>query len=248
MCYNKNVSDSAYKSTNKVYRSNIMKITWLGQAGLMFETGEKIVIIDPYLSNSVVKIEPWNDRRVPVDERFLNVKPDIIVLTHNHLDHTDPETLCHYLGKETSVLVLASGNAWQNVRKTFGGNKNNYVLFNRGTSWTEGDIRFMAIKAEHSDEHAVGVLLQAEGKTYYVTGDTLYNEQIFADLPQKIDAVFLPVNGRGNNMNMVDGARFAQQLGCTAVPMHCGLFDDFDMNKMPYENKVVPVFYQEIKL
>ena len=90
-----------------------MKITWLGQAGLMFEVCGKTVIVDPYLSNSVEKIEPHNYRRVAVDERFLKIKPDIIVLTHNHLDHTDPETLVHYLSENSGVLVLASENAWQ---------------------------------------------------------------------------------------------------------------------------------------
>ena len=139
-----------------------MKITWLGQAGLLFETEDKKIIVDPYLSDSVKEIEPQNYRRVPVDERFLQIKPDIIVLTHNHLDHTDPETLRHYLGEDTGVLVLASGNAWNNIRK-MGGN-NNYVQFNRGVVWTDGSIRFTAVKANHSDECAIGVVMYAEGK------------------------------------------------------------------------------------
>ena len=97
-----------------------MKVTWLGQAGLMFETNDKIIIVDPYLSDSVEKIEPQNKRRVPVDESFFDIKPDIVVLTHNHLDHTDPDTLKHYLGENSEILVLASGNAWQNARKVWG--------------------------------------------------------------------------------------------------------------------------------
>ena len=30
-----------------------MKITWLGQAGLLFETEGMRIVVDPYLSNSV---------------------------------------------------------------------------------------------------------------------------------------------------------------------------------------------------
>ena len=37
-----------------------MKITWLGQAGLLFETNGKTILIDPYLSDSVAQIEPHN--------------------------------------------------------------------------------------------------------------------------------------------------------------------------------------------
>ena len=225
-----------------------MKATWLGQAGLLFETSGKTVIVDPYLSDGVKKIEPQNYRRVAVDEQFLLVKPDIILLTHSHLDHTDPETLCHYLGTDSQVTVLASGNAWQNVRKAFGGIKNNYVQFNRGTEWTEGELYFKAVYAEHSDDKAIGIVMVAEGKTYYITGDTLYNAEIFKDLPEKIDYVFLPVNGRGNNMNMTDAKRFCEKLGAVAIPLHCGLFDEINMNAWQYENKIVPKFYKEIQL
>ena len=224
-----------------------MKVTWLGQAGLLFETDNKIIIVDPYLSDSVEKIEPQNKRRVPVDKSFSDIKPDIIVLTHNHLDHTDPDTLKHFISQSGNMTILASGNAWNTVRTGFGGN-NNYVMFNRHSEWTEGNIKFSAVKAEHSDEHAIGFIMESEGKRYYVTGDTLYNTDIFSDLPEGIDYVFLPVNGRGNNMNMEDGKRFCQRIGAKAVPLHCGLFDDLDMNKFGYENKVIPEFYKEIKL
>ncbi len=223
-----------------------MKITWLGQAGLMLETNGKTIIIDPYLSDSVEKIEPHNKRRVPVDKSFLEIKPDIIVLTHNHLDHTDPETLKYYLNENSQVCVLASYNAWQTVRKQLGGLKNNYVAFNCGTTWTEDGIEFEAVYAEHSDDYAIGVVIKAEDKKYYITGDTLYNEKVFSDLPTDIDYVFLPVNGRGNNMNMADAKRFCERIGAVAIPMHCGLFDEIDMNGFEYENKIVPEFYKEI--
>ena len=224
-----------------------MRIIWLGQAGLLFEAENKIIMVDPYLSDSVEKIEPQNKRRVPVDKSFFDIKPDIIVLTHNHLDHTDPDTLKHFITQSSNMLVLASGNAWNTVRARFGGN-NNYVMFNRHSEWTEGNIKFTAVKAEHSDEHAIGFIMEAEGKKYYVTGDTLYNKNIFSDLPEGIDYVFLPINGRGNNMNMEDGKRFCEQIGAKAIPLHCGLFDDLDMNKFGYKNKVIPTFYKEIKL
>jgi L-ascorbate metabolism protein UlaG (beta-lactamase superfamily) len=163
------------------------------------------------------------------------------------MDHTDPETLVHYLDGGENICVLASYNAWQTARK-FGGITNNYVMFNRKTTWTQDGIEFSAVRAEHSDSYAIGVIIKAEGKTYYITGDTLYNEEIFADLPQKIDYVFLPTNGKGNNMNMTDGTKFCERIGATAIPMHCGLFDSINLNDFPYENKVVPQFYKEIKL
>ena len=224
-----------------------MKVIWIGQAGLMLEINNKIILIDPYLSDSIAKTDAAKKRRIPIDSSFLNVKPDVVILTHNHLDHTDPETLKYYLKEDTNILVLASKNAWNTVRK-FGGN-NNYIMFNKNTEWSAGDILFRAVNAEHSDEFAIGVIIEAENKRIYITGDTLYNADIFKDIPDNVDVVFLPVNGVGNNMNMQDAKRFCERINPQiAVPVHCGMFDDIDMNEFDYKNKIVPQIYKEIEL
>ena len=223
-----------------------MKITWLGQAGLLFETDGKIILVDPYLSDNVKNFEPKNYRRVPVDEAFLKIKPDVIVITHNHLDHLDKETLKYYLTKDAECLVLAPNGGWQELRK-FGGNSN-YVLFNNGTTWTEGYVIFRAVKAEHSDPYAIGVIISHNGKNYYITGDTLYNEHVFDSLPDmEFEAVFLPINGVGNNMNMTDAARFSKRINSKyTIPLHIGMFDDMSADNFVCENKIVAKIYNVI--
>ena len=224
-----------------------MKITHLGQAGLLFEKDGFKIMIDPYLSNSVEKIEPHNRRRVAVDESFLKIKPNVMIFTHNHLDHYDPETVVHFIDNDSNILVLAPKSVWDEVRKL--GGKNNYVLFNRHTSWTENNIKFTAVKAEHSDITPIGVIIDDGEKKYYITGDTLYNEEIFEDIPKDIYALFLPVNGVGNNMNMTDAARFAKIVNAEkTVPLHTGLFDNLNADDFECENKVIPEIYKEIKL
>ena len=42
---------------SRLERGNHMKITWLGQAGLLFDNGKAKIMIDPYLSDSVEKVE-----------------------------------------------------------------------------------------------------------------------------------------------------------------------------------------------
>ena len=50
----------------------------------------------------------------------------------------------------------------QNYRRS--GGKNNYVMFNRGTIWTENEIKITAVKAEHSDAYAIGVIIDGGEK------------------------------------------------------------------------------------
>ena len=228
-----------------------MKCTWLGQAGLFFDFDGVKVIVDPYLSDSVAAVNPANKRRVAVDETFFCIKPDVLILTHDHLDHTDPETLDIILNKWTGICVLASQNAWKHVRAY--GKDHNYVMIDRGTYWTQGEIYFQAVHAQHSDDAAMGVLITYQNETYYVTGDTLYHDKVIEDVKKtgrSIEAVFLPVNGVGNNMNMADAARFAQAVCAKkVVPIHFGLFDDLKPEQdFCCENKIVPEIYKEIKL
>jgi len=227
-----------------------MKITWLGQAGLLFERDGFCVMIDPYLSDYVAKVEPQNVRRVPVDERFFDVDPDVMIFTHDHIDHYDPETAPVFFKKSKKHMSVLGPVS---VRKKAMGDLcgQNFFLFNRHTSVSLGGFVFTAVKAAHSDPDAVGVVIEdtVEGKTYYVAGDTLYNSEIFDDLPERIDVAFLPINGVGNNMNMTDAARFAKRTGAkTVVPLHFGMFDALDPHKFACDNKVIPTIWEQIEV
>ena len=224
-----------------------MEITWIGQAGLLIETKDKKILIDPYLSDSVVKVNQKNYRRQPVDDRFLKMQPDVLICTHNHLDHLDPETVPHYLEREQSVLVLAPNSCFMELKK-FGGN-HNYVKFDRHVEWTEGEIHFLAVLADHSDPTPIGVIIDDGEKRIYITGDTLYNEDILADIKGEIDVLFLPINGVGNNMNKTDAARFARKVAPKkVVPLHWGMFDELTADDFAADNKVIPQIYQKIDL
>lgn len=223
----------------------VMKITWIGQAGLLFDNGRTKIMIDPYLSDSVKKVNPKNYRRVPVDESLFGVNPDIMIFTHDHLDHFDPETAPRFFAESRPMTVLCPSSVWQKARTN--GGEHNYVQFNRHTEWTEGGFRFKAVLAEHSDVFAIGVVIWdlEENKTYYVSGDTLYNSEILKELPESIDVIFLPVNGVGNNMNACDAERFAAASGAKyAVPYHIGMFDELTPDIFKAENKVALEIYK----
>jgi len=224
-----------------------MKVTWLGQASLLFEAPGCRILIDPYFSDSVRAINPLGYRRIPMEERFFALQPDVIVCTHNHLDHYDEETLDHFLKGTTGVTVITPPSCYS--RALGYGRGHNYLYFQPGTEWTEKGVRFTGIKAFHSDPEAIGILLDDGAKKYYVTGDTLYNEAIFERLPKDIDTLFLPTNGAGNNMNIPDAQRFAQRVGAMhTVPLHRGMLDDLTFAGFDFPGAVIPDIFKEIKL
>ena len=224
-----------------------MKVTFLGQAGLLFDFDGLRVMVDPYFSNSVGKLRPEKNRRQKSEMSFLEKKPDVLILTHDHLDHADPETLEILLKKHSGICVLAGRNAWETALQ-FGGD-HNYVCFIPGCQWTEGSVSFEAVFAAHSDPEAIGVLIHYNGNVYYITGDTLRSRRVTESLGCQPDVVFLPINGVGNNMNMADAAAFATEIGAKqAVPLHFGMFDDLDPEGFIFENRVIPEIWKEISL
>lgn len=201
-----------------------MMISWLGQGGLYIDSGSLRVLIDPYLSDKLYEMYGESMRRlVAVDPVYFAVEPDVIVLTHDHLDHTDLPVLKKYLKQEKVVTLLASRNAFKAVKEACGG-PHNYVLFDQGTQWTQGGICFKAVKAVHSDEFAVGVQLVTPEWNIYLTGDTLFSEEVAASVAPEVDLMFTVMNGRGNNMNAIDAGRLTRCVRPkTVVPIHWGM-------------------------
>ena len=66
---------------------------WLGQAGFAFKTpAGQIVYADPYLSDAVQRLHGFKRLSLaPIAAEEVSV--DLVVLTHEHTDHLDPDAL-----------------------------------------------------------------------------------------------------------------------------------------------------------
>lgn len=221
-----------------------MKVTWLTQAGLLFENGNVTVMVDPYFSNSVgEQLDPQKNRRIPADMSFLDKNPDVVLITHDHLDHLDPETIEAVLARANKpITFMAPENAFKKLVK-YGGD-HNYVMLNPHSVWSERGVTFYAVHAEHSDRTAVGFILDDGERTYYISGDTLYNydviDEVLELVEDGVDFAFIPINGKGNNMNARDAADFAYEIDAKcAVPLHYGLFDSISPETFDFDNSMI---------
>lgn len=230
-----------------------MKVTWLTQAGLYFENSRIKILVDPYLSDSVGEAKTEKHRKIPVNDELFALTPDVILITHDHLDHLDPATLDKFLNTERSITVLAPENAYNKLVSLYGDRCHNIVLLAPHSVWTENGNTFYSVHAEHSDRTAAGFIIDDGKATFYVSGDTLYNYDVIDDVldlvEDGVDYAFLPINGVGNNMNAKDAADFAYEIGAKcAVPIHYGLFDNINPEEFDFEDKMLLEPYKETKL
>lgn len=224
-----------------------MKIKLIGQAGVILREGKTTVLIDPYLSNNVALYEPQNQRRQIIDEKVFGIKPDYILITHSHLDHFDKKTLDIFFEKNNGLVVISPKSVYKEITK-YGGN-NKYVELNAGEDYCDADISVKAVKAFHSDEYAVGFVVCLGAKSIYITGDTLYNEKLADGLPERLDAIILPINGYGNNMNAEDATILADAVNAEiAVPVHYGMFDDISPYNLKSKNRKIIGIYKETEI
>ena len=227
-----------------------MKVLWLGQGGLLFVSGKRKVMVDPYLTNSLSLIDYTLDRQMKVNKKIFSVRPDVIVLTNCHPDHADVETISKFAKKQKNKLTILS---CESVFCTIADYDHcalaNNIMFQAGSEWSIEGFNIQAVEARTDDSSAIGVIITdtQDGKKYYVAGDTLYNKYVIQDLPNDIYAAFLPINGEYGSMNVLDAKRLALKIDARyVVPVHFGMFDKVDPSTLELENKIIPQPYKII--
>ena len=194
-----------------------MKIRPLGQSGYILKTKSTEVIIDPYLSDSVNRVA-GRPRLLPIPIDPSEIFCDAVICTHDHLDHLDPDTVSH-INENQLFITTAEGK-----EKLISLGKTNVKALSMGETLKIGDITLTAVFADHTVE-AFGLIVNAENKTLYFSGDTLFNERLFEISEYHPDATFICINGRLGNMNVGEALTVAKKIGAkTNIPNHYDMF------------------------
>lgn len=208
-----------------------MKIRFLGQSGYVVKTEKNEIIIDPYLSDSVNRVA-GRPRALPIPMRSQYINCDAVICTHNHLDHLDPDTVKDI----NSCQFFITTNEGKAELKKLG--RSNVKALNIGESIMVGDIEITAVFADHTVE-AFGLIIKAENKTLYFSGDTLYNEKLFEIAEFKPDVTFICINGRLGNMNVTEALITAKKIGAkTNIPNHYDMFDSNSENPLLFSENI----------
>jgi L-ascorbate metabolism protein UlaG (beta-lactamase superfamily) len=183
---------------------------WLGQAGFALRTGSRLLLIDPYLSDSLATkyrgTEFPHVRMMPAPVAASELGGvDAVLCTHRHSDHMDSETLgplavgnpsCRFVvPRAHRVHAVSLGLAAANI---VGLNAGDRVDLGMGISVEAVPSAHETLATNERGENLyLGYVLRIGGLTLYHSGDCVPYDGLSEKLRVLgIDVALLPVNGR----------------------------------------------------
>lgn len=219
-----------------ILQSSEAALWWLGQAGYIIKSPGQVVMIDPYLSDSANGGVPGFSRAVPIPLHPRELKADIYIVTHDHLDHLDPETIAGYRHKDHTIFIAPRLTA----KKLQGLSipADNILVVNAGDSVVVNSTIVTGVFALPTGKDVMdttGYLIQfPNGRTVYHTSDTQFHSIVLEAAPLNPDVMLIPINGKWKNTNAEEAALFAKAVQPGYVmPNH------YDMMPLNAENPEV---------
>ena len=148
---------------------------------------------------------------------------DVIFITHDHYDHYSEEDIDKVV-KEDTIIVVPEDLKTKLLKK--GWKEENIITVRPNEIYTVKNIEFKTISAYNVNKQFhpkgnawVGYLLEIEGVTYYIAGDTDITEE---NKKVKSDVAFVPVGGT-YTMDYKEAAELINEIKPkVTVPTHYG--------------------------
>jgi L-ascorbate 6-phosphate lactonase len=204
-----------------------LAVWWLGQAGFAFKTSDgRTAYVDPYLSDAVERLHGFKRLSLaPMTEE--EVRADLVVLTHEHSDHLDPDALPIIARNNPAATFAAPAGCAQGLNEA-GVAAGACVTLEARRQYDLGGVVVHTAPADHGDlsASALSLLLDFGGIRVLCTGDTSFRPQMLKPLYDVRPDVLLPcINGVFGNMSPIDAAMLVQQARPRfAIPCHYGMF------------------------
>lgn len=218
-----------------------MKIRWIGQSGYILEDEETQIIIDPYLSDVVNKVA-GRPRMVEAAMQPEDIMADYIICTHDHLDHIDPEAIGR-MKKDRIQFVCPSSCK----ERLLGLGCEHITTLDMGESIRVGRFIIKAVFADHSVD-AIGIIAEYDRDSLklYFSGDTLYHKKLEELKEEKIDIMFICINGKLGNMNVEEAIDLTKIINPRlGIPAHYGMFESNTENPEKYTARIKNGFVME---
>ena len=235
-----------------------LRIWWLGQSGFLLRHSGSLLLLDPYLSDSLSRKYAATDKpHTRMTERVIapELLREIAVVTssHNHTDHLDAETLSPiFAANPGAQFVIPEANR-SFVAARLGCEEGWPIGIDAGTSVVVSGWQITGIAAAHNELQTdeagryqfLGMIIRRGPWTLFHSGDTLLYPGLAETLSEfAVDVAFLPINGNrperrvAGNLDGGEAAELAAEICARwAVPHH---FEMFEFNTADPQELFVP--------
>jgi len=211
-------------------------LAWLGQASFALRLAGTTVLVDPFLS-------PHPERVVPPPFAGADARGvDVVLVTHDHLDHLDDEALPAIASASPDAAFVVHEELVERVA-ALGIGRSRVVGVAADGRAQVGEVTVDAVAAAHGDTPEdgyrlgafLGYVVSAGGVRVYHSGDTVPHDGLVPRLRELgVDLALLPINGRDaereaqglvGNLDAREAAELAREIEAdAAVPMHWDMF------------------------
>ncbi len=233
-----------------------LNIKYIGQCGFVISSGDTRIVTDPYLSYSVDNAHysertPWKRLYAPPCT-LAETCPDYIIISHEHDDHLDPDTVKEYLASGGNAYFIAPKPICYMLEE-LGVHPDNIIPAYAEKELLLSGCKILPIPCAHTEFHTdengnffeLSYIIKIGGRSLFFGGDmSLYDGLADRLAREKPDLLLLPCNGRDKerdangivgNINEREAASLAATLGVPFIPMH---HDLYEINSCP-EEKII---------
>ena len=217
-----------------------LSLTYAGQAGFILQSscGYRIGI-DLYLSDCCERYFGFK-RLMPYLYNPLELDLDLLVSTHAHYDHFDPDSVPLIMSDKKTELLCAYDVREEVERLNL--DKNRITYIKPFDVFENSYVTIKAMPCDHGKEtpYAIGLLITVDGKRIYIAGDTSYREDYFVNPELKnLDVMIMPINGAFGNMNEIEGAKAVSVANPhLAIPCHYWNFAEHGGNPSVFADEM----------
>ena len=220
-------------------------VSYLGQEGFLIKSENRFILIDGYLTDYVDKhcntdVIKWVRRYpAPIKPEELDFV-DVVMCTHSHYDHADPDTIKGILSVNEKAVFIAPVPEI-GLFEIYGVPKDRIIGASVYKKFDFGFMQVEPIAAAHEEFHIengeykeLSYLITIGDKKIFHAGDSLDCEGL-AEKMFSVDLALLPINGRDEfrakndiigNMTICEAINLAIRAKVKMmIPMHYDLYD-----------------------
>jgi L-ascorbate 6-phosphate lactonase len=222
-------------------------MAWLEQSHFVFKTPSGLLVhVDPFLSRTV---KPENHLRARPLVEPDQAAADMVFLTHDHRDHTDPDTLVPMARRSPGCRFVGPGESCERLR-ALGIDPARVTPIVEGGSMNFAGFSATAVFAGNTSEHDrtthLGFVFDFSGITIYHAGDTRKDPDSYLPRLQAVRGLsprvfIVPINEGYNNPGITGAVRLVEIVGPRyVVPCHYDCFVHNTADPAAFERALPP--------